>query len=92
MKSMLEIMAEVNAEVRSAKFIRAVTGGVKDAPDSDGIVIRRVMVPEWTCLEQAAKVLKRTSTQIRRHVSGEQPSAKLARDMDRLGIHVEAAL
>lgn len=60
--------------------------------ETGSIVIRKVRVEKWTGLDRAAKALKRTSTQIRRHVSGEQPSAKLARDMDRLGIHVEAAL
>lgn len=53
------------------------------------MTIKRVLVEKWSGLEPAARALKRTTTQIRRHVSGEQPSAKLAADMDRLGIKVE---
>ena len=37
---------------------------------------------------KAAQLLKRTPTQVARHVSGTSPSRKLAADMTRLGIEV----
>lgn len=57
--------------------------------DLERVTIRKVVVEEWKGIDQAAKILKRTSTQIRRHVSGVQPSAKLARDMEKHGIVVQ---
>jgi len=91
MKSMLELMAQVNAEMRASPFCRTVTGGVSadfSVGDGHGLIIRHMWVQTWTGLKEAAKVLGRTETQIRRHVSGEQPSAKLARAMELHGITV----
>lgn len=52
------------------------------------IVIKKVQVTRWTNISKAARLLKRTPTQIARHVSGTSPSRKLAADMTRLGIEV----
>lgn len=52
------------------------------------IVIKRVVKTQWTNISKAAKLLKRTPTQVARHVSGVSPSRKLAADMHRLGIEV----
>lgn len=37
---------------------------------------------------KAAKRLGRSSTQVARHISGEVPSMKLAKDMERLNVEV----
>jgi hypothetical protein len=52
------------------------------------LVIKKVQVTRWTNISKAARLLKRTPTQIARHVSGSSPSRKLAADMSRLGIEV----
>lgn len=57
-----------------------------------GVVIRRVRVEKWEGLRAAARVLKRSPTQILRHISGDQPSKRLAADMERHGVRVEVAV
>ena len=52
------------------------------------VTIKRVTITRWTNISKAARLLKRTPTQIARHVSGVAPSRKLQADMDRLGIEV----
>ena len=52
------------------------------------VVIRRAVVTRWSGLAEAAAMVGRTPTQIKRHVDGTQPSKKLQADMDRLGIVV----
>lgn len=52
------------------------------------LTIKRVQISRWTNISKAARLLKRTPTQIARHVSGASPSRKLQADMDRLGIEV----
>jgi hypothetical protein len=52
------------------------------------VTIKRVTITRWTNISKAARLLKRTPTQIARHVSGASPSRKLQADMDRLGIEV----
>jgi len=53
------------------------------------VIVRLEKVDRWTGLSEAARLTGRTPTQIKRHVTGERPSRKLAEDMDRLGILVE---
>ena len=53
------------------------------------VVIRRAVVTRWSGLAEAAAMVGRTPTQIKRHVDGTQPSKKLQADMDRMGIKVE---
>jgi len=52
------------------------------------LTIKKVQVTRWTNISKAARMLKRTPTQIARHVSGTSHSRKLQADMDRLGIEV----
>lgn len=56
------------------------------------VVIRRVRVEKWDGLRAASRVLKRSPTQILRHISGACPSKRLQADMERHGIKVEAAV
>lgn len=53
-------------------------------------VIRRRLTEKWTGLRAAARVLGVSDTQVRRHVTGEQPSRRLAQRMEESGIKVEA--
>ena len=92
MKSMLEVMGEIHAEMRASVFMRTCCGDVKDASQGTGIVIKRRLVPEWTGLIEAARVLGRSPTQVLRHISGKSPSKKLQADMERHGIRVEVAV
>jgi hypothetical protein len=52
------------------------------------IIIKKVTITRWSNISKAAQLLKRTPTQVARHVSGTSPSRKLAADMTRLGIEV----
>ena len=52
------------------------------------LIIKKVTVTRWTNISQAARMLKRTPTQVARHVSGAMHSRKLAADMQKLGIEV----
>jgi hypothetical protein len=52
-------------------------------------VIRRRLTEKWTGLRAAARVLGVSDTQVRRHVTGEQPSRRLAKRMAEHGISVE---
>lgn len=56
------------------------------------ITIKRVLVPRWSGLGMAAKALKVSGTQVRRHVSGREFSGELDKKMKRLGITVEHAV
>jgi hypothetical protein len=53
------------------------------------VVIRRKTVERWEGILAAARMLKVSDTQVRRHVSGESPSIRLARRMAEAGITVE---
>lgn len=55
------------------------------------VVVRLERVERWSGLSEAARLTGRTPTQIKRHVTGEHPSRKLAEDMRKLGIIVETA-
>ena len=52
------------------------------------IIIRAVKVVQYTGLSAAARRLGVSATQIKRHVSGEQPSMRLARRMAEKGVEV----
>lgn len=52
------------------------------------IAIRRMMVPQYLGLSAAAKRLGVSATQVKRHISGEQPSMRLARQMRDKGVYV----
>lgn len=52
-------------------------------------VIRRRVAEKWTGLRAAARILGVSDTQVRRHVTGDQPSRRLARRMAEHGIRVE---
>lgn len=52
------------------------------------ITIRRETVEVFTGLSAAARRLGVSATQIKRHVSGEQPSMRLARRMAEKGVEV----
>ena len=52
------------------------------------ITIRRETVEVFTGLSAAARRLGVSPTQIKRHVSGEQPSMRLARRMAEKGVEV----
>ena len=52
------------------------------------ITIRRQTVEVFTGLSAAARRLGVSPTQIKRHVSGEQPSMRLARRMAEKGVEV----
>ena len=53
------------------------------------VVIRRVTVEQWDGIAEAARLLGRTTTHVRRHVNGEVPSEILQKRMDKLGIVIE---
>ena len=53
------------------------------------LVIRRLILPQWQNIQAAADLLGVSHTQVRRHVSGQNPSRRLARRMEELGIVVE---
>jgi|GEM_PF-4307416 len=57
--------------------------------ESDVLVIRRRRVERWQNINAAARRLGVTDTQVRRHISGEEPSVRLARRMEQAGIVVE---
>lgn len=52
------------------------------------ITIRRQTVEVFTGLSAAARRLGVTPTQVKRHVSGEQPSLRLAKRMAERGVEV----
>ena len=56
---------------------------------SGNVVVRLERVERWSGLSEAARLTGRTPTQIKRHVTGEHPSRKLADDMKKLGIIIE---
>ena len=56
------------------------------------ITIKRVMVPRWDGLAPAARALRVSATQVKRHVSGREFSGELEKKMKRLGITVEHAV
>lgn len=58
------------------------------ANGSGRITIRRETVEVFTGLSAAARRLGVSATQIKRHVSGEQPSMRLARRMAEKGVEV----
>jgi transcriptional regulator with XRE-family HTH domain len=53
------------------------------------IVIKRVMVPQWRGIHQAADVLGVSVTQVWRHITGEVPSRKLEKRIKAAGIEIE---
>lgn len=62
---------------------------MKKRTDSGGhITIRRETVEVFTGLSAAARRLGVSATQVKRHVSGEQPSMRLARRMADRGVEV----
>lgn len=58
------------------------------ADKKERITIRRESVMVFTGLSAAARRLGVTPTQVKRHVSGEQPSLRLARRMAENGVEV----
>ncbi len=62
---------------------------MKNTVDNKGrITIRRETVEVFTGLSAAARRLGVSATQIKRHVSGDQPSMRLARRMAEKGVEV----
>ena len=53
------------------------------------VVVESANIKRYRGITSAAKLLGRSPAQLRRHISGEAPSLKLAEDMDRLGVVVE---
>jgi len=58
------------------------------AGNAGRITIRKETVEVFTGLSAAARRLGVSATQIKRHVSGEQPSMRLARRMAEKGVEV----
>jgi len=86
MKRMAEIMAAANAELSASAFFRWMMKPKTAEPGHTEI--RKRVVYEYTGLSAAAKLLGVSPTQIKRHVSGEQPSRRLARRMADAGVEV----
>lgn len=60
----------------------------KRTEGADRITIRRQTIEVYTGLSAAARRLGVSPTQVKRHISGEEPSRRLARRMEERGVEV----